>query len=202
MSDVAERQVARPGLRERKKAKTRAAIREHALRLIREQGYAATTVEQIADAADVSPSTFFRYFPTKEDAVLYDPYDPVMAAAFRAQPADLSPLQAIRGATREVFAAIPAAEVADMREFLTLAYTVPELRVRVLDELARSAQVTAELLAERTGRRPDELAVQTFAGAVVGAMVAAMTTAAADQSADILELLDATLELLEKGLPL
>src|SRR5580704_2257713 len=64
---------ARPdGLRERKKARTRASIREHALRLFREQGYHATTVEKIAEAAEISPSTFFRYFPTKEDLVLQD----------------------------------------------------------------------------------------------------------------------------------
>ena len=63
------------GLRERKKAKTRAALREHAMRLFEEQGFAATTVEQIAEAAEVSPSTFFRYFATKEDAILVDDVD-------------------------------------------------------------------------------------------------------------------------------
>ena len=53
------------GLRDRKKIKTRDAIRREAMRLIQANGYANTTIEQIADAAEVSPSTFFRYFPTK-----------------------------------------------------------------------------------------------------------------------------------------
>src|SRR5262252_2552636 len=67
-----------PGLRERKKQKTRWAIQEHALRLIAEQGYDATTVDQIAAAAEISPSTFFRYFPTKEDLIIEDEYDAVL----------------------------------------------------------------------------------------------------------------------------
>src|SRR5579864_3778298 len=100
-----------PGLRERKKAKTRAAIQRHALRLFRERGYAATTVEQIAAAVEISPSTFFRYFPTKEDVVLYDDVDPLLFAAFEAQPADLSPIQAMRGASREVVTRLPAGEM-------------------------------------------------------------------------------------------
>src|SRR5215468_5989716 len=89
------------GLRERKKARTRASLREHALRLFREQGYQATTVEQIAAAAEVSPSTFFRYFPTKEDVVLRDDMDDRLFEAFERQPASLSPLAALRAAIRE-----------------------------------------------------------------------------------------------------
>src|SRR5437016_8102361 len=89
------------GLRERKKAKTRAAIQAEALRLFREQGYDATTVEQIADAAEVSPSTFFRYFPTKEDVLLRDDMDELWLDLLRAQPPGLPPLPALRAALHE-----------------------------------------------------------------------------------------------------
>src|ERR1700758_3580511 len=86
------------GLRERKKIKTRHAIRREAFRLFDANGYAATTVEQIADAAEVSPSTFFRYFPAKGSPLPADGLDPLVLAAFKAQPPDLSPSQAIRRA--------------------------------------------------------------------------------------------------------
>src|SRR5437899_5627900 len=86
------------GLRERKKLKTRAAIQKEALRLFLEKGYEATTIEDIAEAVEISPSTFFNYFPSKEAVVFQDDLDPVIFAAFNAQPADVSPITALRNA--------------------------------------------------------------------------------------------------------
>lgn len=190
------------GWRERKKAKTRAAIQRHALRLFRAQGYAATTVEQIAQAAEVSPATFFRYFPTKEDVILQDDFDPMLVAAFKAQPPDMSPIQAMRGAMRAVFAALPDEELAQMRERVVLVRTVPELRAKVLDEFTRTIAVIAEVAAERVGRRADDLAVRTFAGALLGVAMSTMLPALEDPAADYGELLDAAMAYLEAGLPL
>jgi AcrR family transcriptional regulator len=191
------------GLRERKKARTKMAIQEHAMRLFAERGYQATTVEQIAAAAEVSPSTFFRYFPTKEDVVLYDALDPVLLEAFRAQPADRSPVQALRGAMREVFAELPLEALAMQQERDVLIRSVAELRARMLDEFAKSLQLFAEIVAERVGRRPDDPAVRAVAGAVVGVGISAWYTAGDHASPrDYLAVMDASLAQLEAGLPL
>jgi AcrR family transcriptional regulator len=191
------------GLRERKKAKTKTAIQQHAMRLFGERGYQATTVEQIAAAAEVSPSTFFRYFPTKEDVVLYDALDPVLLEAWRAQPAQLSAIQALRGAMRQVFADLPVGELALQQDRDRLIRSVPELRARMLDEFAKNLSLFAEIVAERVGRRPDDPAVRTLAGAVIGVGISAWYTAGDHASPkDYLAVLDASLAHLEAGLPL
>ena len=87
--------------RARKKAATKQAIQEHALRLFAEKGYDATTVEEIAAAAGVSHMTFFRYFPRKEDVVEYDEYDPLLEDLVAARPSDEPPLVALHRAIRE-----------------------------------------------------------------------------------------------------
>ena len=191
----------RPGLRERKKARTRAAIREHALRLFREQGYDATTVEQIAEAAEVSPSTFFRYFPTKEDVVLQDDMDLLFMDVFRAQPADLGPLAAMRAALRAAFAALAADDLAQLQEAMELAVAVPAVRARMLEEFARTSQVIAQAVADRSGKAASDFAVQAFAGAVVGIAMAAWFDDPGNLAA-FGDKFERGLALLEAGLPL
>jgi AcrR family transcriptional regulator len=193
---------ARPyGLRERKKARTRAALRHHAFRLFREQGYAETTVEQIAEAAEVSPSTFFRYFPTKEDVVLEDDFDPIAIAKFEALPADMHPVAALRTAMREAFAEAPPWLLEQWREQTRLTMSVPELRARALDDYLRSVRLAAELMAKRLGRDPGDIAIRTMAGAVVGVGLSVLMTGIEDEETDLISLMDAGLARLE-ALPL
>jgi AcrR family transcriptional regulator len=194
------------GLRERKKARTRASLREHALRLFREQGYTATTVEQIAAAAEVSPSTFFRYFPTKEDLVLQDDMDTRMIEALEQQPPGLGAIAAARAAVRQMFASYTAADMDVIRETTRLTMTVPEIRSRAMDEFARTIGVVAEAVARRAGRPADDLAVRTVAGAIIGVIMAITLPwegwTGQVSFEDTFERIDAALALLEDGLPL
>jgi AcrR family transcriptional regulator len=195
------------GLRERKKARTRASIREHALRLFRENGYQRTTVEQIAAAAEVSPSTFFRYFPTKEDLVLQDDMDTRMIEAFERQPAGFGPVAAVRAATREVFETYTEADLDVIRETTALTMTVPEVRARAMDEFARTITVVGEALAKRAGRPADDLAVRTTAGAIIGVIMSITMpwegwSTDRQNIEDMFQRIDQALALLEAGLRL
>ena len=208
--------IEQASLRERKKARTRASLREHALRLFREQGYQATTVEQIAAAAEVSPSTFFRYFPTKEDLVLQDDMDTRMVEAFARQPRDLTPIAAVRAAMRDAWASFTSAEWEQINEGAQLSARVPEIRARAMNEFARTIDVVAGALARYTGRAQDDFRVRVLAGAVIGVMISvflpehfeAETDAGAELMAhsslgpDTLTRIDEALALLEAGLPL
>ena len=190
------------GLRERKKAKTRAAIQREALRLFREQGYAATTVEQIAAAVEISPSTFFRYFATKEDVAMYDDLDPLFIKVFEEQPPEMSPVQALRNALHMVFAGLPNAEMTRQWERSHWILTVPELRMRMLDQFASMIQLIAGLLAQRLDRMADDPALHAYAGAMIGVVLAAFLGATEASADDFLARIDASLAYLEAGLPL
>jgi AcrR family transcriptional regulator len=191
-------------LRERKKLKTRRAIQDHALRLFVERGYDATTVEQIAAAAEISPSTFFRYFATKEDCVLTDEYDPIMADVFRAQPAELGVLGAIRATFSEIMEEMYARDLDQILTRTRLITSVPALRAKSLDASRQSnLGMFAELVAERAGISPLDHRVRVFTWAVVGALEASIYTwVDSDGALDLPKLVDDALAFLAEGCPL
>ncbi|GAA0459291.1 TetR family transcriptional regulator [Streptomyces sp. NPDC046215] len=99
IEDVTGR-TAPAGLRERKKRRTRTTLIRCALELFALKGYERTTVDEIADAAEVSQRTFFRYFTSKEEVALavQSAVESRFVAALRARPAEESPIAALRGA--------------------------------------------------------------------------------------------------------
>ncbi len=173
------------------------------MRLFAEQGYDATTIEQIAEAADVSPSTFFRYFPSKEDVIVKDDHDPLLISAFLAQPAALTPLGALRAAMREVLAeAFADGEETELQR-VKLIWSIPSLRAREVEGRVTAMAMLTGALAQRTGRSADDFTVRVFAGAVIGAWIAAMESWVESDGAERLsDLVDRVLALLEEGLPL
>ncbi|MFI6870023.1 TetR family transcriptional regulator [Nocardia sp. NPDC050406] len=185
-------------LRERKKERTRRTIRVEAFRLFREHGYAATTVEQIAEAAEISPSTFFRYFRSKEQVVLVDDMDPIMIQRFERQPPELSALEAFRRATLEAFEALDPAQFQFERERAALVRTVPELRGALQQEMERNVDLIAELVAKRRGRDASDFEVRALAGALIGGAQAVLM----DRDPFDPEAISRIIDFLAAGMPL
>ena len=155
------------GLRERKKRKTKASIQREALRLFKKRGYEETTIEDIAEAAEISPSTFFNYFPTKEDVVVYDEYDPMMFSILTDAPAGETVRHSIRRVL-EAFGEILEKDRDDILERSRLVLEVPELRARIWEELERARDLFAGVIATRTGRDASDFDIQVVGMTLVG----------------------------------
>ena len=156
------------GLRERKKLKTKAAIQRAALRLFKRQGYDATTIEQIAAAADISESTFFNYFKEKEDVVLYDEYDPQIFAAL----ATGDPAEPLAKSVEKLIDSLGALFEADhdaIYERAKLSLEVPELRAHSWEELEKARDLIAGIIAGRTGHKASDFEVRVIAITFVAA---------------------------------
>jgi AcrR family transcriptional regulator len=190
------------GLRERKKLKTRAAIQREAMRLFLERGFEATTVEDIAEAVEISPSTFFNYFPSKEEVVFQDDLDPLILAAFDAQPTTMNPIARLRAAMRSVFAQIQPEQEELIQQRVQLMASTPELRAAMLGQFAELADQIADLLASGVGKRRDDFALHNIAGALLGVLMGAMITISENPKTDLLHVIDDALAHLEAGLPL
>src|SRR5262245_34701481 len=152
--------------RERKRTRTRLMIQAEAFRLFASQGYADTTVEEIAAAAAISARTFFRYFPTKEDVVLWDEYDPLVVELVQARPVDEPPAATARAIVRESLGGIYHRNPEQLLAKVRLYQSVPELRARFLEGLDRGGEMFASLLVERLERHGDELKARVIATAL------------------------------------
>jgi AcrR family transcriptional regulator len=192
----------RLGRRERKKLQTRAVIQREALRLFLEKGFEATTIEEIAEAADIAPSTFFNYFSNKESVVLQDDLDPMLLEALHMEPAGLGPIAVLRKAIAHMFSHLTPQQHAIFRQRLSLLASNLPLRAAFLNQSANHLDEIVALVAGRTGRSSDDFVVRNLSGALFGVMTAAFLSAANDPDADVLALADQALAHLEAGLSL
>ena len=164
------------GLRERKKRATRLAIRDAAMRLFEEQGFAHTTFDRIAEAADVSRATVFSYFPTKEDIVIGDGAAAVgaLAATLAERRAGGSTIATVRAWLAELSGWFEPELVLQLR----LAREVPAVGARRLRLYREVQDAVARALEAELG--PDgHLAAQLAAASLIAALGVAEETAAA-----------------------
>ena len=161
-------------LRERKRIRTRAALIEAALDLFERQGYEATTIDEIAAAADVSPRTFFRYFATKEDVALGDDLGPEIVRLLAQRPVEESVLESVRHVVADALAMTPVDDQSALLRRLRLVYRTPVLRARRWDFQLEMGRITGSVVAGRRGLPPDDLDSRITAGAVFTAIEAAM----------------------------
>ncbi|WP_406138635.1 TetR/AcrR family transcriptional regulator [Streptomyces sp. NBC_01089] len=156
--------VAPPGRRERKKAATRRAIADAALRLFLERGYDDVGIREIADAADVSTTTLFKHFPVKEALVLDEDADQEarLLAAVRERPRGRSIPAALREhALRDRMAAAGGDD--RFTPFFDLVDSTPALRDYVQGMWLRHSRALARVIAEESGLPADDPACAALA---------------------------------------
>ncbi|TLF57643.1 TetR family transcriptional regulator [Nonomuraea sp. KC401] len=170
-----------PGLRERKKLRTRRELAEAALRLFADQGYEPTTVAQIAAAANVSRATFFNYFTDKEDVLFADAsaHEDLMKEVLTDTDREVTPGQALFQAVERllqapVWSLNPESDLVPVRARLIV--TEPALRARALLRIADIHAAWARALHEAFPDRLDEIEAATLAGTVIGAVLGAAAT--------------------------
>ena len=147
----------------------------------------------------MSPATFFRYFPTKEDTVLADSYDALLLALVRDRPATESPVRAVRQSVAAALAAVYALDVETIRQRLQLVLSVPALRARRHEQSRATETLLAGELAGRMGSVPIDLEVRAVAAAIVAALVVGVEEWA-EHGGALPDLIDRALAALEERL--
>jgi AcrR family transcriptional regulator len=196
------------GLRERKKLRTRDALVDAAFDLFQRQGFEATTIDEIAEAVELSPRTFFRYFESKEDVALtlLDQQFSAMYAAFAARAAHEPVITALRHAVVEVMRACEGGtEGFDAKRFTRaqqLMHDCPAVHARSLELCAARLDELAGHVASRMGVDPATDPRPTLVAAVVTTAVQTAIVAwqEAEPQTPASALAERALALLEQGI--
>ena len=156
------------GLRARKRLSAMLRIQSVALDLFETRGFDAVTVEEVAEASEVSPSSVYRYFGTKEQLVLWDQLDPEMIGRLRDAVADDVPLDGVRRIVTRAIAGLTPQDERRLARRMRLVMATPSVEQASVAESYTLAEQLGELLAERLGRPAVDLEVQVFSHALVG----------------------------------
>jgi AcrR family transcriptional regulator len=160
-----------PGLRERKKQRTRQLIADTARRLFAERGFERVTVAEIAREAEVAQATVFNYFPTKEDLFYsrLEAFEAEMLSAIRDRPGGQSVLEAFEtfllGRDGVLAKDAPDEQIRTITRIITES---PALLARERQVFDRYAEALAALLAEETGARPGDVVARVVAHTLIG----------------------------------
>jgi AcrR family transcriptional regulator len=193
----------RPGLRERRRTAAIRRIQEKALDLFDQRGFENVTIEEIAEAADVSASSVYRYLGTKEGIVLYDEFDFRLIDAVEIELASHPPVEAVRRALASVMADFFGRDEELARRKLHYAFENPHLRAAMTQQVDQFSQLVAEVLGRAAGRPAGDLDIQVVASTLVWALtVAARIWHTEGYVRPLRSLLDAALEIVEHGLRL
>jgi AcrR family transcriptional regulator len=211
LADTAPVAEPRASLRERKKLATRRSLRRHALDLVAQRGFEHVTVEDIAEAADVSPRTFFNYFPSKEAALFGA--DPERIAALREGVLHQAPGEPALGALRQVLVAEAlkltselgelGGEPQDMLRRMKVVRADPHLRAAQSAHMANIESALAEALAERLGKDPARDPYPALLASIAGAVIRATTVfwASTGGAEPLDQLTDRAFRALADGMP-
>lgn len=161
----------RLGLRERKRLAAMLRIQAVALDLFEARGFDSVTVEEVAEAADVSPSSVYRYFGTKEEIVLWDEYDADMDAQLELALAAEVPLDGVHQVVRAALVGLSRDGEETIRRRLRLMVTTPALEQAATARAYAVAELIGRLLARRLGRPEADLEVQVFSHALAGGLL-------------------------------
>jgi AcrR family transcriptional regulator len=187
-------------LRRRKRIRTKQMVQEEALRLFADKGYDQTTVDDIAHAAAMSPRTFFRYFPSKEDVVLWDEYDErPLQELWQTRPGE-DPFAQLILMIREAIADVYQKDPELLLARIKLSFTVPEIRARFLDQQMTIIGPYFEQIANAVGVRRDDLRLSVTLAALYSAIVVAVERwQRHDGREDLLRLFDEAIVALAAG---